>query len=355
MIQFVSLFHINKNGNERRNIYPERNIYPMNVQTNRVLFTKETSSWFKGLAIIMVILSHYAEWWSWFYTLEGNSEIVRSGISRFGPYGVAIFFLFSGYGLTKSAGNQRIGISFIAKRLMGVYIPYLIVALLIELLSDGLQTAHDFIDLLYANDFWFMTVLFLFYLAFIVIWLIAKHPLIRAIAMTVFTFALNHRLMAMELQDFWYLSNLAFLIGVIAALYEPFILKIVDKAEIVLCILFGVGSLLTVRVALFTEQIWATPKDAIQACSYAVLGFTFFVFFFAAKWKWYDKVLRFLGNQSLYLYLTHTFLFMWAVNYFSYNMPIRFLIAAGITLIASIVLNVIISGVMRLPKCYIHK
>lgn len=327
----------------------------MNAQTNRVLFTKETSSWFKGLAIIMVILSHYAEWWSWFYTLEGNSEIVRSGISRFGPYGVAIFFLFSGYGLTKSAGDKRIGISFIVKRLTGVYIPYLIVALLIELLSDGLQTAHDFIDLLYANDFWFMTVLFLFYLAFIVIWLITDQRLIRAIAMTVFTFALNHYLIATESQDFWYLSNIAFLIGILAALYEPLLLNITDKVGIILCILFGIGSILSVRAALFTQQVWATPEDAIQACGYAVLGFTFFVFFFAAKWKWHDVVLRFLGNHTLYLYLTHTFLFMWAVNYFSYDIAIRFVIAAVITLVLSIVLNLIISGVMHLLKCCIEK
>ena len=63
--------------------------------------------------MFMIILSHYAEWWTWFYTEEGTSELIRNGISRFGPYGVAIFLLFSGYGLTKSAGNSRIGIKFI--------------------------------------------------------------------------------------------------------------------------------------------------------------------------------------------------------------------------------------------------
>ena len=155
----------------------------------------------------------------------------------------------------------------------------------------------------------------------------------------------------MELQDFWYISNIAFFIGILAALYEPFLLKITDKAGWILCILFGIGSLLTVRAALFTEQVRTTPEEAIQARSYAVLGFTLFIFFFASKWKWHDIILRFLGNQSLYLYLTHTYLFMWAVNHFTYEMSVNFIIAAVVTLIVSILLNLILSGVMRLIPC----
>ena len=44
------------------------------------LFNKDISTWFKGTAIIMIILSHYAEWWTWFYTEEGTSELIRNGI-----------------------------------------------------------------------------------------------------------------------------------------------------------------------------------------------------------------------------------------------------------------------------------
>lgn len=319
----------------------------MNTQIQRDLFSRQATSWFKGLAIIMVILSHYAEWWTWFYTSEGTSELIRSGISRFGPYGVAIFFLFSGYGLAKSAGNRRIGCAFIARRLINVYIPYFIIALLIECLSDGLNTIHDLIDILYANDFWFMTVIFLFYIGFIVIWLLFTNCHFRMIAITIFTYVMNRHFMTMEYQDFWYLSIIAFLIGIAAALYEPFLRKLTDKIGIGLCILFGIGSILAVRAALFTEQVFATPEDAIQACGYAVLGFTLFIFFFATKWKWYDPILRFMGNQSLYLYLTHTFVFMWAVNHFTCDMRVRFVIAAVITFVTSVVLNLIISGVLK--------
>lgn len=327
----------------------------MNQQSSTSLFSRKASSWFKGLAIIMVILSHYAEWWSWFYTLEETPELIRDGISRFGPYGVAIFLLFSGYGMAKSAGSKRIGIRFIVKRVTGVYIPYLITVLLIEYLSDGLQTAQDFIDVLYGHDFWYMTVLFLFYIAFILIWLAFANTHIRAMLMTLFTYTLNHQLSLMEKQDFWYISNLAFAIGVLAALYEPVIKKVVDKAGIILCVIFGISSIFVVRTALFIEYVWETPADEIQSRIYAVLLFTLFIFFLAATWKWYDIILRFLGNLTLYLYLLHTFLFMWAINYFTYEMSTNFIIAAILTLVAAILLYLIDYGITALVKCLYGK
>ena len=44
----------------------------MNLEKKNVLFTKEASAWFKWAAIVMVIASHYAEWWSWFTVEEGT-------------------------------------------------------------------------------------------------------------------------------------------------------------------------------------------------------------------------------------------------------------------------------------------
>ena len=86
----------------------------------------------------------------------------------------------------------------------------------------------------------------------------------------------------MEKQDFWYISNLAFAIGVLAALYEPLIKKVVDKAGIILCVIFGISSIFVVRTALFIEYVWETPADEIQSRIYAVLLFTLFIFFLAA-------------------------------------------------------------------------
>lgn len=311
------------------------------------LYKRQSSGWFKGLAIIMVILSHYAEWWSWFYVEEGTSELIRSGISRFGPYGVAIFFLFSGYGLAKSAGDKRIGWKFILKRLLNVYIPYLVMVILIDLLSGGFETFEDVLAIFYGQDFWYMTVLFSFYLAFMTIWLVFDNCHIRAVLMAVFTYWYSNYLYKTGEQDFWYISNIAFAMGVVLALYEPFIKKVVDKAGMVFTVLFGAGSVWVVHSALYVEHVWAAPVDEIRIRIIAVTIFTLFIVFLAAVWKWYDPVLPVLGKYSLYFYLSHTFLFMWAINYFEYEMSFRFVIATVVIIVVSFMMGILIEMLLK--------
>lgn len=317
----------------------------MDRNSENVLFSKKASAWFKGLAIIMVILSHYAEWWSWFYAEEGNREWIRLGISKFGPYGVAIFLLFSGYGLAKSSRDKRIGGQFILKRLLSVYVPYLIMVVLIELGSGGFESMEDIAEIWYGQDFWYMTVMFSFYIAFILIGLVFVNPHLRAICVTVFAVWYSIYLYNRGEYDFWYISNIAFALGVILAVYEPFIKKFTDKAGVILAIVFGIGSVYVVYSGVYVEHVWANPVDEIWSRIIAVLVFTLFIVFLAALWKWYDPVIRILGQYSLYLYLSHTFLFMWAINYFEFEMKMNFLIATGIILGVSLVLGAIITKV----------
>lgn len=316
------------------------------------LYKRDSSAWFKGLAIIMVILSHYAEWWSWFYTEEGTRELIRDGISRFGPYGVAIFFLFSGYGLAKSAGDKRIGIKFILKRIVSVYIPYLIMVVLIDLLSGGFETAEDVLDLFYGQDFWYMTVLFSFYLAFMAIWFAFANRHIRALLLCIFTYWYSNHLYNAGEHDFWYISNIAFAIGALLALYEPVIKKLINKAGIILSAVFGAGSLAVVRSALYVEHVWEAPVDEIRSRIIAVTIFTLFIASFAAVWKWYGPIFPILGKYSLYFYLSHTFLFMWAINFFDYEMSVNFVIATVVILAVSVLVGSLIDLVIKpIGKC----
>ncbi len=311
------------------------------------LYKKEISAWFKGLAIIMVILSHYAEWWSWFYVEEGISELLRFGISRFGPYGVGIFFLFSGYGLAKSAGDKRIGVKFILKRIINVYIPYLVVVILITLLSGGFQTVSDVLSVFFGQNFWYMTVLFSLYLAFMAIWLLFVNKHIRAVLIFVFTCWYSNYLYRAGEQEFWYISNIVFVIGILLALYETVIRKIVDKVGIFLTILFGAGTVGIAYSALYVEHVWANPLDEMRSRMAAVIIFSVFIALFAAVWKWYDPVISILGKYSLYFYLLHTFLFMWVINAITCEMSMRFVIAACVIVVFSLLLGVIVDMLLK--------
>ena len=315
----------------------------MDKMKKNVLFTREASVWFKWAAIVMVIASHYAEWWSWFTVEEGTREVIRFGLSRMGPYGVAIFLLFSGYGLAKSAGNNRIGLKFILKRVLSVYIPYLIMIILIEFLAGNLHSLDDLSGIWYGQNFWYMTVMFSLYIGFMAIWLLIKKRHIRAVLMVVFTYLYSNHLYNAGEYDFWYISNIAFVMGVLFALYEAEVLKLNTILRGVLMLVFAFGSTYVVYSGLYIEHIWAQPLDEIKSRIYAVTIFTFFISFLASVWCYYDPVGRFLGKYSLYFYLSHTFLFMWAINHYEYEIGIRFLIATLIIIVVSVVLGMIIN------------
>ena len=57
-----------------------------------MMITKQTSACFRGIAILMVVASHYAEW-----MIEATTyPVVREFLCGFGVLGVDIFFLVSG-------------------------------------------------------------------------------------------------------------------------------------------------------------------------------------------------------------------------------------------------------------------
>lgn len=313
------------------------------------LYSRQASTWFKGLAIIIIILSHFAEWWSWFFTEEGTRELIRDGISRCGPYGVAIFFLYSGYGLAKSAGNKRIDVRFVLKRFVNVYIPYLVVVSVIKLLNGGFDigNAREFGKFLYGDNFWYMTVLFSFYLAFMAIWFAVTNRHVRAVLIVAFTYFYSNYLYVTGEQDFWFISNTAFALGAVIVLYEPLVKKVFDKIGILMTVLFGIGSMLVVYSALFVEHLWMGPSEEIRSRFIAVTIFTIFVVFFSAVWKWYDPVIPVFGSYSLYLYLVHSFLFLWAVNNIDEDMKRRILIAVGLIAVVSIVMGIIMDILLK--------
>lgn len=318
----------------------------MDIQKNRVLFTKKTSAWYKGIAIIMVILSHYAEWWSLFCEEEGTREMIRYGISRLGPYGVAVFLLFSGYGLSKSAGEKRIGLKFILKRVISVYIPYLIMAFLIEMLS-GSSLGDLSADFWSGGDFWYMTVMFVLYLAFMAIWFLFQNRHIRAIAIAAVVYIYSNGLYQRGERDFWYISNIAFVIGVWMALYENEILnvKLIIRmiSTFISGICFSYAAYLSISDRYNPKSVWTDAGGGMQCRILAVILFALFVVCLASTWKYSDPVGTFLGKYSLYYYLLHTFLFMWTINHYDFDIKLRFVAATVVIVTVSAVLGMTIT------------
>ena len=343
------------------------NINPRTSQTTLIsnnpkassnqLFSRSASSWFRGLAIIMVIASHYAEWWSWFTPSEGNVELFRTALTKLGEYGVAVFFLFSGYGLVKSIGSRRMNSHFIWKRILSTYIPYLAVVGVIELLSEGFTSTEDIWDYLSGHDYWFMVVLFILYIGFILIWSLTVNPHLRVILFAAFTAAYCWYLYQNGEHGFWYVSNPAFPLGIMLATYENSLPRIISRLRIVFLSLSAIGMAFFARFGLFPDTIASLTDDQkIWLQIGAVLVWTLLIVFAASAMRRCDPILIRLGKDSLYLYLTHTFIFMRCVNHFTeQSLTERFVISAVLTVVVSVSASLIVAAVTKLCGMLLEK
>lgn len=311
------------------------------------LFDRQIGYWFRGIAIIMVILSHYAEWWSWFLPTEGAAEEFRLTLTKLGVYGVNIFFLFSGYGLTKAAEGKRIDGHFILRRMQSVYLPYLIIVGIIDMLSGGFSSFSDFVKFLYGGDYWFMVILFLFYIGFMLIWAVVKNKHLRFLLFLAYTFALVKALFDREMQSFWYVSNLAFVLGIIMGTYEKDCIRIpsVVKALVIpLCLAF------TIYYELYMDKAGMTPEQILNLQMVNTVLWTIQIACIAALIPWHDRIFARLGRCSLYLYLLHTYIFMQCVNFLQCDVPLRIAIAAAVTVVTAIVCELLVTSLFKLAS-----
>ena len=187
------------------------------------LFSRQISYALRGGAILMVMASHYGEWYAASIGIPALSQFLM-GLGR---YGVDIFFLMSGYAMAKNAvvpnatvkeaAERKPGCAFWAKRLRGTYVPYLILAGIIEICAGGAVTPARVVRYLLAQDYWFIFNIMVFYLAFFAAFQARRF---RIVSLTLFTAAFSAILCKMGRQDFWYVSNLAFPLGGACGLYE---------------------------------------------------------------------------------------------------------------------------------------
>ena len=314
------------------------------------LMNKRETDWFRGIAAFMVVVSHYGNWINILVSLEGNAETFRFALTKLGVYGVDIFFLFSGYAMVKSLGNDKMSRQFIWKRIKNVFIPYLIVAGTIELISGGLTSVHDFWLLITGYNYWYMCVLFIFYMGFMVIYAIIRIKGVRVIAFSVFTYVMSYKLYQSGLSPFWYVSNIAFAIGIIAGEYEEAATKIVDRVWIPMIVLLTIGMAFITRWGLTGGVNWGGDPEEYQVWVQigATVVWTLLVLFLASKCRIREKIFAFLGRNSLYIYLTHTFVFMRCINNLTCNMYVRFFISPICIIALSFLCNLIISGMWKL-------
>lgn len=283
------------------------------------MISAKTSKMLRGIAILIVIASHYA---GWMY-VEPVHVTAHDWIMKWGPVGVDIFFLMSGYGLHKSAergrhtksNNSGITFNFVIKRIIGAYIPYLLCVALINTYDGTWKSAIEegtirekVISCLMTEGYWYMSVLFTMYIAFIILYRFGGK--LKIVLITAAVIGQTYYLYTKGNADFWELSNMAFLIGIYAAAAEDkFRTAMLNPIfKIVLAVISGAGMWYT-----FSEVLKHGGSRAATAFGWELAFNIFFtlgvlcIAYLIPTWK--GLVLTTLGECSLFIYILHTAMF----------------------------------------------
>lgn len=266
------------------------------------MIDNRTSKVFRGIAILMVIASHFA---GGMYE-ESFNEALRQWISTWGVYGVDIFFMLSGYGLVKSYQKNGIDKRFVLKRFLNSYVPYILIVGFFALIDKSIDSLRALINLLIGYDYWFMCVLFAFYIMFIIFYRIGK---LKEVLLTIGVIAFTYMLWAKGFSPFWELSNGAFLIGVYAATLEE---RSGEKLKdfIIKTNFAFIGLAVTIICA-----FWHVFSENYASHMSASMAFTVTALAFCIQLKTGGVILVTLGRYSLYIYLLHSRIFWKYVAY----------------------------------------
>ena len=283
------------------------------------MITAKTSKTLRGIAILIVIASHFAEW----MFVEPAHPGIRHMVSTWGPPGVDIFLLLSGYGLYLSARREaeRTGAPggitgrFVLRRLLNGILPYyLVIGILYfftgtwkQALQEGTLT-HALRAYLTAADHWYIQVLIILYLAFILCFRFGARfrlPLLSAAVILHMILLANA-----DHADFWTLSNGAFLIGVYAAALEKRFPEHLQSLRTRLAVLLAGAAGMTVT---YLQMARLGGSGAPEAYGWELaMNLCFTVIVLGAAWLLKDLpglILPLLGEHSLFIYLTHTSVF----------------------------------------------
>lgn len=280
----------------------------------RTLFlTREQSMILRGIGVILVMVTHFVNW----YADLLDCEPLRYALMRSGIYGVDLFFLASGYGLVKSASAKKIRGIFLWKRFKNTYLPYLVIVGCIELFSGGIRGAKDWYQFFTGYDYWFIRNILIFYLAFFLVFRSMKTPGSRMTALAACMIAYTAWLIAEGRADFWYVSNVAFWLGAVIAQYEKELLKCFNFLYPVWIAVLAAGVGWVVKSGMDGRLIppsgWEKIRDGIAASAVWTLFAAQAAGLLAGRPL---RVLAFLGEISLEMYLLHLFLFYRVLNGF---------------------------------------
>lgn len=315
-----------------------------------VLLNRNQTNEIKGLAIILVIISHMA----YIMNIPPKIELL---IHPFGYLGVSLFLMASGYGCTMSSiekDNYRIGFW---KRRLGKILPMLstltvtfviISALLYEKQYSITEVVLDSVGLTsYIGKFtWYIGYQYFWYGAFYIIGCSKDSRrccLIQYFGCSLIVYIISAIVVTSSIQfNLWGLNCFSFPIGVAIAMYSAEIKKVVQREK---CISWlAVGSFVFFFVLCYV--ILGNPKNLlIQNILKSLIALNFCVFILTLTYTHRDKISKWggqkIGEISFELYLIYGYWIFVLPNFFYPRSLTKVAFYVLITLVSASIVHMI--------------
>ena len=270
--------------------------------TEITFFQRNDSNTIKGTASLLVIFAHIIS----IMSDLNKSNVLLKPFTMGGGIGVLIFFFLSGYGIYKSYNNLIPSLEFLKKRLINIYIPYVLMKIcffIVFLMTESEISVLKSVKYVFFED-WFVVVIVIQYVLFYTAWkfsyvLHSKNFLIPFCFL--FSLLLAVLFVFWGLNPRWYNGLLLFPVGMYIAENEEQFVNRIDKnwlmsfaINIILFCVFGA------LFEIYKEEIWSCIIKTFCGISFSLLVCIIF-----RKISIKSKILIYIGRRSLYYYVVH--------------------------------------------------
>lgn len=318
-----------------------------------LVFDKLCTKELKGAAIIFVILGHMS--------IDKHIYIAPNMIYA-GAWGVTLFLILSGFGITKSYLNNGINLSKLFGRIKSILIPYSVVTL-VWILIDSLYLGKSYsaktiflalmgIDVKRSIDasMWYISIILFWYIIFYLSFRLPIKSFIKVLLLFCFSYVINKGYFNTYLLDLsynWQLSAFSFPIGVTLALYSGEIKNYFKEVNLEV--------LLAIMTAGFFLLFNFFIKHNSSSIRYYIISNTFLSFSLIIlitllrKYNITSKFIEFIGSISYEMYLFEG-VFMWKYSLLRifHNKLISLILYFGVLILFSFAYNKF-TKIIKLP------
>lgn len=305
----------------------------------------------KGLLAFEVLLCHIYG----FY----HKGIAMYLFNRMAYISVAMFFLFSGYGLVHQAGRKEDYLkSFLPRRLSKLYIPLWLSLVVSALIYALLGVERDYSaetivkDILGLNAIWFFFVIVCYYIAFYFVWRITKgkHALGILAVLVVLQCVLCA---ALRMDQHYFTSSFGFVLGMLLAEHQgknsPLLPKLLSPRRWNRYAMLVPALILVICGVVYWKLHESVFAWQLLCRNLVGIMIVFIILVFLYHHQIGNKATELLGSISYEIFLIHPAWILSVGTGYTASLPsgVQVALIIGLTILSSCILHRIGQGILR--------